>query len=188
MKFCSQCANPVVFEVPQDDNLPRHICRKCNTIYYQNPKVVVCTIPFWKSKNNTEILLCKRAIEPRWGLWTLPGGFLENNETTKEAAQRETIEEAGANIIVQNLFALMNLTYAQQIHLFYLAELQNLSFEPGIETIKAEMFTQKNIPWNEIAFSSTKKALQLFFEDEKKILAGICKLHSVDLKKPIITT
>ncbi len=185
MKFCSQCAYPVSFEIPPDDNLPRYICHQCKTIHYQNPKIVVCTIPFWKQSKNLSILLCRRAIEPRKGLWTLPGGFLENNETTQEAALRETVEEAGAKISLLDLFSLMNLTSVHQVHLFYLAELNSLSFAPGIETIEAKMFTEDEIPWDEIAFTSTKYAIKLFFEDKEKVLDKTYKLHSLDLKKLI---
>lgn len=185
MKFCPQCAHPVSFEIPAGDNLPRHICQHCKTIHYQNPKIVVCTIPFWKTEKGISILLCRRAIAPRYGLWTLPGGFLENNETTKEAALRETEEESGANIVLQDLFSLMNLTNAHQVHLFYLAKLKNLSFNPGIETLEVQMFTQENIPWEEIAFTSTKHAIELFFNDLEKALDGTFKLHSVDLKRLI---
>ena len=183
MKFCSQCAHPVSFEIPPDDNLPRHICHNCKIIHYQNPKVVVCTIPFWKNGKDISVLLCRRAIEPRQGFWTLPGGFLENNETTKEAALRETKEEAGADITLQDLFSLMNLTTVHQVHLFYLAELKSLSFDPGIESLEVQMFTQERIPWNEIAFTSTKYAIKLFFNDLENILNGTYKPHSVDLKR-----
>lgn len=185
MKFCSECAHPVVFEIPPDDNLPRYVCHHCNTIHYQNPNIVVCTIPYWKKENDISVLLCRRAIEPRKGLWTLPGGFMENNETTREAAHRETVEEAGANIAMQDLFALMNLPTVQQVHLFYLAELKNLSFAPGPESLEAQMFSAKEIPWHEIAFASTWHALDLFFANPEKATKGEYKLHSLDLKELI---
>jgi len=183
MKFCSQCAHPVVFDIPPDDTLPRHICKNCKTIHYQNPKIVVNTIPFWKEKSVLTVLLCRRAIEPRMGFWTLPGGFMENNETTEEAALRETIEEAGADIIVHDLFSLMNLPTVQQVHLFYLAGLKSLSFSPGLETLETQMFTEAEIPWDEIAFTSVGRALELFFSDQKKAINGESKLHSIDLKQ-----
>ncbi|MDR0933714.1 MAG: NUDIX hydrolase [Burkholderiaceae bacterium] len=183
MKFCSQCAHPVVFEIPPDDNLPRYICLNCKTIHYQNPKIVVCSIPFWNKEKEVSILLCRRAIEPRQGFWTLPGGFMENNETTREAALRETEEEAGADVVVRDLFALMNLPTVQQVHLFYLAELRRLSFAPGLETLETRMFTEREIPWSEIAFTSTRHAIEMFFSDPQKALDGQARLYSLDLKR-----
>lgn len=181
MKFCSQCAHPVIFDIPPDDNLPRHICPGCKAIHYKNPKIVVCTIPFWKKDKDISILLCRRAIEPRSGFWTLPGGFMENNETTREAALRETQEEAGAHVIVHDLFSLMSLPTVHQVHLFYLAELCDLSFAPGLETLETHMFAQKDIPWSEIAFASTKRAIELFFTDPDKQINGGSKMHTLDL-------
>lgn len=188
MKFCSECAHPVVFEIPPDDNLPRYICRRCKTIHYQNPKIVVCTLPFWQKDGEISVLLCRRAIEPREGFWTLPGGFMENNETTKEAAKRETEEEAGADIAMQDLFALMSLPTVQQVHLFYLAKLKSLSFAPGLETLEIQMFSQKNVPWHEIAFASTYHALELFFANPEKAVRGEYKPHSLDLKQLVTPT
>lgn len=183
MKFCSQCAHPVVFDIPPDDTLPRHICPSCKTIHYQNPKIVVCTIPFWKKEKDISILLCRRAIEPREGFWTLPGGFMENDETTREAALREIEEEAGADVVIHDLFSLMNLPTVQQVHLFYLAELRSLSFAPGLETLETQMFTQAEIPWHEIAFTSTRHAIELFFANPEKSINGQGKLHALDLKQ-----
>ena len=108
---------------------------------------------------------------------------MENNETTEEAALRETIEEAGADIIVHDLFSLMNLPTVQQVHLFYLAGLKSLSFSPGLETLETQMFTEAEIPWDEIAFTSVGRALELFFSDQKKAINGESKLHSIDLKQ-----
>ena len=188
MKFCSQCAHPVVFDIPANDNMLRHICPNCGTIYYQNPKIVVCTIPFWDKEEGVSILLCRRAIDPRQGLWTLPGGFMENNETTKEAALRETQEETGADVVVHDLFSLMNLPTAQQVHLFYIAELRHLSFSPGLETLEARMFTEEEIPWKEIAFSSTRHAIELFFADPERTVNERRKLHALDLKQLVYPT
>src|SRR6478736_5861287 len=118
MKFCSECAHPVSFFTPLNDNRPRFVCEQCGTIHYQNPKMVVGSIPVWETNGATHILLCKRAIEPRLGYWTLPAGFMENNETTAEAARRETVEEAGARIELQDLFSLLNVPHVHQVHLF----------------------------------------------------------------------
>ena len=112
MKFCSQCGSTVELRIPDGDNLPRFVCAKCNTIHYQNPKIVAGCIPEWED----QILLCKRAIEPRRGLWTLPAGFMENNETTADAALRETQEEAKAQaeIIDRKLHGLINFLKGKQ--------------------------------------------------------------------------
>lgn len=172
MKFCSQCAHPVVLGVPPDDHLPRHICQQCGTIHYDNPKIVVCTIPVWQRDGETRVLLCKRAIEPRYGYWTLPGGFMENKETTAQAALRETAEEAGARIELQGLHSLINLPAAHQVHLFYRASMLDLELSPGAETIEGRLFSRHEIPWSQLAFSTVKYALELFFEDAAKIARG----------------
>jgi ADP-ribose pyrophosphatase YjhB (NUDIX family) len=182
MKFCSSCAHPVAIEIPADDHLPRHVCSKCGAIFYQNPKLVVCTIPVWEQDGETKVLLCRRAIEPRYGLWTLPGGFMENNETTTHAALRETSEEAGANIEVISLFSLINLPSLHQVHLFYRSRLINLEFNPGPESLEVRMFSEAEIPWGEIAFTSVKHALEVFFDDVAKVKrGGTFGFHSHDI-------
>lgn len=182
MKFCSACAHPVTIEIPADDHLPRHVCHQCGTIHYHNPKLVVCTIPVWEQDGEFKILLCKRAIEPRYGLWTLPGGFMENNETTAHAALRETTEEAGANIEITALFALINLPTFHQVHLFYRCRLLNLEFNPGPESQEVGLFTESEIPWNELAFTSVRQALQTFFADLAKVKqGGQFGVHSHDI-------
>jgi len=185
MKFCSQCAHPLVFEVPPDDNFPRHMCKQCGTIYYDNPKIVVCSIPVWEESDEPRILLCKRAIEPRSGYWTLPGGFMENKETTAEAAIRETSEEAGAHIDLHGLFSLMNLPTAHQVHLFYRARLLDLEFDPGTETTEVKLFAKHEIPWRQLAFSTIKYALELYFDDHRKsVHGGNFGFHPVDILNP----
>lgn len=185
MKFCPTCAHPISIEVPPDDTLPRHVCRECGTIHYQNPKLVVCTIPTWEEKGETKVLLCKRAITPRYGYWTLPGGFMENKETTAEAALRETDEEAGAHIELLPLFSLINLPTFHQVHLFYRAALLNLTFNPGKESLEVRMFAESEIPWNDIAFVTVKQALHTFFEDLAKVKSGgEFGFHSHDIMGP----
>lgn len=182
MKFCPTCSHPVTVEIPADDHLPRHVCPECGAIHYQNPKLVVCTIPMWEQDGETKVLLCKRAIEPRYGLWTLPGGFMENNETTTHAALRETSEEAGANIEVISLFSLINLPTLHQVHLFYRSRLINLAFNPGPESLEVRMFSEAEIPWGEIAFTSVKYALEVFFGDVAKVRqGGVFGFHSHDI-------
>ena len=182
MKFCSSCAAPVSLEIPPDDHLERHVCSQCGTIHYQNPKLVVCTIPVWEQDGLIKILLCKRAIEPRLGLWTLPGGFMENNETTTDAAIRETTEEAGAHIEVQPLFALVNLPTHHQVHLFYRAKLLDLEFDPGPESLEVRLFSEDEIPWNKLAFGTVRHALRFFCADlVKGKTGGEFGFHSHDL-------
>ncbi|MFT5642495.1 MAG: ADP-ribose pyrophosphatase YjhB (NUDIX family) [Janthinobacterium sp.] len=169
MKFCSECAHAVELTVPTGDNLPRYVCASCETIHYQNPKLVVGSIPIWEQDGQLQILLCKRAIEPRYGYWTLPAGFMENNETTAAAALRETVEEAGANIEMGNLFSLLNVAHVHQVHLFYLARLVDLDFAAGIESLDVQMFSERDIPWDDLAFPTIRKTLELFFADRANI-------------------
>lgn len=172
MKFCSECAHAVELSIPEGDNRPRYVCVNCGTIHYQNPKLVIGTIPVWEDEGRLQVLLCKRAIEPRLGYWTLPAGFMENAETTADAALRETVEEAGANIEMGPLFALLNVAHVHQVHLFYLARLRDLEFAPGIESLDVQMFEQDRIPWDELAFPTIRKTLELFFADRVKIRKG----------------
>ncbi len=165
MNFCSDCGNPVSLAVPPDDNRMRHICGHCGTVHYQNPKLVVGSIPLWTGEGQPQVLLCRRAIEPRRGYWTLPAGFMENEETTEEAAQRETLEEAGARIALQGLFTMLNVPHVHQVHLFYRAELLDLSFSAGTESLEVRLFSEAEIPWEEVAFPTVWQTLQLFFSD-----------------------
>jgi ADP-ribose pyrophosphatase YjhB (NUDIX family) len=172
MKFCSECAAPVSLSIPAGDNRPRYVCASCATIHYQNPKMVMGTIPVWERDGELKILLCKRAIEPRYGYWTLPAGFMENDETTAEAALRETHEEAGANIELGKLFSLLNVARVHQVHMFYLATLVDLDFAPGEESLEVQMFTEAEIPWDELAFPTIRTTLELFFADRVKMREG----------------
>ena len=129
LKYCSNCAAPVVQRVPPGDNLLRFVCDECGEIHYQNPKLVVGAIPEWDGR----VLICKRAIEPRYGYWTLPAGFMENGESTGQAASRETLEEAGARIELAEPFSMLSVAQVNQVHLFYRARLPDLDFKPGEE-------------------------------------------------------
>lgn len=163
MKFCSKCSATITVKIPQNDTRERFICGSCNTIHYENPRNVVGTIPIWEDK----ILLCKRAIQPRLGFWTLPAGFLEIGESTNDGAERETFEEAGAKIQIGPLFSLLNVTHVGQVHLFYLAKMSNALFEAGVESIEVALFSEAEIPWNELAFPTVQKTLKWFFADRK---------------------
>jgi ADP-ribose pyrophosphatase YjhB (NUDIX family) len=174
MNFCSLCGASVTQLIPPDDNRTRHVCLACGEIHYQNPKLIVGAIPEWQDK----ILLCRRAIEPSYGLWTLPAGFMENNETTPEAAIRETLEEANAQISIGELYSLYNLPYINQVHLLFRAKLLNLDFSPGIESLDVELFDESDIPWDKIAFRPVKFTLQHYFADRK---LNNFKFHMADL-------
>ncbi len=165
MNFCSDCGHPVSLQIPPDDNRPRLVCNHCGVIHSQNPKMVIGSIPLWDHDDGGRVLLCRRAIEPRHGYWTLPAGFMENNETTAEAAARETLEEAGARIELQGLFSLLNVPHVDQVHLFYRARLLDLDFAAGTESLEVRLFHEAEIPWDELAFPTVSQTLRLFFAD-----------------------
>jgi ADP-ribose pyrophosphatase YjhB (NUDIX family) len=186
MKFCSECAHPITVAIPEGDNRPRFVCTNCGTIHYQNPKMVIGSIPVWEQDGELKVLLCKRAIEPRYGYWTLPAGFMENGETTSAAAARETEEEAGANVELGNLFTLLNVVHVHQVHLFYLARLVDLDFAPGIESLDVQLFSEHEIPWSDLAFPTIRTTLELFFADQHKIRAGgTYGFHTHDIVGPM---
>jgi ADP-ribose pyrophosphatase YjhB (NUDIX family) len=164
MKYCSNCGKEVAKAIPKDDDRERYICPGCETIHYQNPNIVTGTIPVWEDK----ILLCKRAIDPRYGLWTLPAGFMELDETTQEGAIRETLEESNARVEIQQLYTVINLPNANQVYMMFLSRLLDLDFSPGVESLKTELFTEDEIPWDELAFGTIKETLTHFFEDRKR--------------------
>lgn len=163
MKFCNQCGERVSLAIPPEDDRQRYVCEACAHIHYENPRIVVCTLPCFEDK----VLLCKRAIEPRYGLWTLPGGFLENGETTLEGALRETDEEAGARVAIQGLYTLYNLPHIDQVHLFFLATLLDLDFKSGRESLETLLFTQNEVPWDQIAFPAVGDTLRHYFRDRE---------------------
>ncbi len=175
MNFCSECGSAVVLRVPEGDSMPRHVCADCGTIHYLNPKMVVGCIPEWEDK----VLLCRRAIEPRYGLWTLPAGFMENGETTQEGAARETWEEAGARIEMGALYTLYNLPHINQVYLMFRARMLDLDFQPGIESLETRLFTEADIPWDEIAFRTVRATLEQYFNDRR---AGAFEFHFGDIR------
>lgn len=179
LKHCRSCGTAVVYRLPDDgDTKLRAVCPACNTVHYENPLNVVGTIPTW-GEDGAQVLLCKRNIEPRWGKWTLPAGFMEMGETTAEGAARETVEEAGAQFEMQALFALMNVVKVGQVHLFYRAKLLSDEFDPGTETIEARLFNESEIPWEEIAFKTVRETLRRYFSDRK---AGAFGFHVGDIE------
>jgi len=174
-KYCKNCGTAVVIRVPDDgDTRPRGVCPACSTIHYDNPLIIVGTVPHW----DDQVLLCKRNIEPRYGKWTLPAGFLEMHETTAAGAARETDEEAGAQIEMQPLFTVLNVARVGQVHLYYRAKLLSDQFNPGFETIEARLFNEDQSPWVEIAFLSVTEALKLYFADHR---SGQYAIHALDI-------
>ncbi len=159
----------MIYRTPDDDNRDRAVCTDCATIHYENPVNVVGTLPVFEDR----VLLCRRNIDPRRGLWTLPAGFMELGETTEQGAIRETVEEAGARIELDGLFSMINVVRAGQIHLFYRARMLDPSLDPGPETIEAKLFPEAEIPWDEIAFRTTRKTLECFFADRRTGAFGI---------------
>ena len=173
---CRQCGHPVERRIPDDgDTRERAVCPACHTIHYENPLNVVGTVPVWGDR----VLLCKRNIEPRWGKWTLPAGFMELGETTAQGAARETIEEAGAQFEMEDLFTVMSVPRVGQVHLYYRARLTSERFDPGHETIEARLFREEDIPWEELAFRTVRETLQRFFEDRRR---GRFATHAFDIE------
>jgi ADP-ribose pyrophosphatase YjhB (NUDIX family) len=174
IQHCRACGSRVAYRVPADDNRERAVCTACGDIHYENPINVVGTVPVW----GEQVLLCRRNIEPRYGLWTLPAGFLELGETTEAGALRETDEEAGARIELQGLFTVLNVVRVGQVHLYYRARLHDTDFAPGPESIEARLFHEHEVPWEEIAFRSVRETLELYFADRRR---GRFDLHCADI-------
>jgi ADP-ribose pyrophosphatase YjhB (NUDIX family) len=165
MKFCSACGSDrIELRIPEGDNLPRYVCGACGAIHYQNPKIVVGCLPEWDDR----VLLCRRAIEPRHGLWTLPAGFLENGETVVAGAVRETLEEASARVVVGDLYTMISLPQISQIYMVFRARLLDLDFGPGPESLEVRLFGEDEIPWEEMAFRTIGRTLRNYFLDRKQ--------------------
>jgi ADP-ribose pyrophosphatase YjhB (NUDIX family) len=177
MNYCSHCGQPVELRVPAGDNLARHVCVACATIHYQNPKIVVGCVP----EHDGQILLCRRAIEPRLGYWTIPAGFMENGETLQAAAARESWEEALARVDVGTLLAVVNVVHAQQVHIMFRATLPTADYGVGAESLEVRLYRPGDIPWPEIAFPSVEFALRRYLEDRERGLEG---LHLTDFDRP----
>lgn len=174
--FCRACGSAVQQRIPDDgDTRERAICPACHTVHYENPLNVVGTIPVF---HDGRVLLCRRNIEPRWGKWTLPAGFMELHETTAQGAARETDEEAGAQFTLGPLFALLNVPHVGQVHIFYRAILLSDIFQPGHETLEARLFTEEDIPWEELSFRTVKETLVRYFSDRRSGQFGV---HCVDI-------
>ncbi len=174
MKYCSNCGQKVQFGNIEGDHLPRFHCLDCGTIHYQNPRVIVGCIPVWEDK----IMLCRRGIEPQLGLWNVPGGFMENNETVENGAAREMLEETHAQVRIVGLQSVFTVLHVNQVHLHFIAEMQDLNYQTTPESTEIQLFTEGDIPWKDIAFASNYFALKRFFEDRK---LGVQRTHRGNL-------
>lgn len=162
--FCSQCGNRLTRLVPPDDNRERDVCNHCGAVHYRNPLIVVGTVPVW----NNQILLCRRAIEPRYNTWTLPAGFMELSETTSQGALRETDEEAGADVTLGDLFTVLDVPRVNQVHMYFLATANSERLDPGPESLEARFFNLDQIPWDELSFRTVSHTLKIYLEDSAR--------------------
>lgn len=178
MNYCSNCGQPVTLRTPPGDHLPRFVCDACGVVHYQNPKLVVGCIP----EHEGRVLICKRAIEPRLGYWTIPAGFMENGESTQDAARRECWEEALAEVEIGSLLAVVHVLHADQVHVMFRATLPVPSFGAGAESLEVMLCDEAEIPWQDIAFRSVDFALRRYFDDRRR---GVEDHHftSLDLRK-----
>lgn len=178
MNYCSHCGAPVQYIVPPKDNRARHVCTACGRIHYENPRMVVGCLPLWEDR----VLLCRRAIEPRLGLWTLPAGFMENHETAREGAMRETLEEAGARVEILDLYSLISVPDINQVYLLFRARLLDLNFAPGEESLEVRLFREAEIPWDKLAFRTVRTTLEHYFAD---LRTGSFPLHQGDIDRRV---
>lgn len=163
MKYCSQCGDSVTHKIPEGDNRLRFVCGSCDIIHYQNPRIIAGCLPIF----GDQVLLCKRAIEPRKGFWTLPAGFLENGETTADGAMRETVEEANAHVEIDNLYTVFSLPHISQVYMFFKATMPKPEFSAGTESLEVELFDEADIPWDELSFPAITQTLEHYFNDRK---------------------
>ncbi|WP_320837310.1 NUDIX hydrolase [Zhongshania sp.] len=162
MNFCSNCGAKLIQQIPADDNRLRHVCPQCEVIHYVNPKVVVGCLPI----AGDQVLLCRRAIAPRIGSWTIPAGFMENGETMLDGALRETLEEAAAKVKDEALYRLFDIPHINQVYVFYRGDLDG-DFGVGPESLESKLFSEADIPWSELAFPIVTDVLTEYFEDRK---------------------
>ena len=169
VKYCAQCGAPVVRKIPPGETLLRYVCEACQIIHYQNPKIVAGCIPEWGDR----ILLCRRAIEPQHGFWTFPAGFMENDETTEQAAARETLEEAQAEVEIGSLYAVFTLTHVNQVYMVFRGRLRTPRFEAGDESLDVELVHPDKIPWEQLAFPVIQETLNRYVEDLRRGHFGV---------------
>ena len=164
MNFCSSCGSRLASKVPRGDDRMRFVCADCGTVHYENPKIVTGCLPVWKDS----VLLCKRAIKPRRGYWTVPAGFMELDETIQQGAERETWEEARARVEIQAPYSMFNLPHVNQLYIIFRARLQKPEFSPGPESMDVRLFREEEIPWDELAFGTVRQTLKFFFADHRR--------------------
>lgn len=177
MNFCSHCGHSVVWKYIELQGSNRHYCPSCNQIHYINPKIITGCLPYYEDK----VLLCRRSIEPEYGKWNLPCGFLENGESIEHGARREAFEEAGIKPQIEKLLTVYNVLHCGQAYFIFLAKLPDLNFVCGQESLEVKFFTKENIPWDELAFSSNKFALKKYLSKQKSLTPFFA---SVDQNKP----
>jgi ADP-ribose pyrophosphatase YjhB (NUDIX family) len=163
IKFCNACGSAVTHRIPEGDSLARAVCDSCGAIHYVNPKIVVGCLPVLGDR----ILMCKRAIEPRYGLWTLPAGFMEVNESAAEGAAREALEEANAKVEIEDLYTVYSIPHISQVYMMFRARLLDPDVSPGIESLEVKLVTEDEIPWDQLAFAMVKRTLTHFLEDRR---------------------
>lgn len=178
LHYCTQCATPLARIIPPDDSIVREVCLQCGSVHYQNPRNVVGVVPVWEDK----ILLCKRAIEPRYNTWTLPAGFMELKETTAEGALREADEEAGVQLELGNLFTLIDVPSAGQVHMYYLAKVLSPELNPGPESLEAQFFALDEIPWEGLSFRTVSSTLRHYINDKNN---GVFSFHNYALGEKV---
>ena len=177
IRFCQSCGAEVTHRIPEGDTLTRAVCDACNTIHYQNPKMVVGCLATYDDR----ILICKRAIEPRYGLWTLPAGFMENNESASEGAAREALEEANARVEIEDLYTLYSIPHISQVYMMFRARLLDPDVSPGVESLEVKLVREDEIPWDQLAFQMVRRTLEHFLEDRRK---GVFVPHFGDIRPP----
>ena len=178
IRYCTQCGSGNInFTIPEGDSYQRYVCADCSFIHYQNPNIVAGSLII----HDDQVLLCKRAIEPRKGRWTLPAGFMENHETVAEAAQRETWEEARARVKLHQLYTIFNLPHINQVYMIYYGELDGDKFAAGPESLEVSLFTLDEIPWDQLAFATIRETLKLYCKDVER---GKLGLHCGDIVRP----
>ena len=169
MNFCPVCSSAeIVKKIPEGDNREREVCNNCGEIFYTNPNIVTGVLAY---TDNDELILCKRSIEPRHGYWTLPAGFLENQESIEEGALRETEEEAKLRVSNVKLFTVLSVPHIDQIYTFFTGKVVNYDLGPTPESSEVKLFKYDDIPWDELAFPTVIKTIKLFLEhgDDKII-------------------
>ena len=177
IRFCNSCGAAVTHRIPEGDSLERAVCDACGIVHYQNPKLVVGCLPVYGDR----ILICKRAIEPRYGLWTLPAGFMENNESAPEGAAREAMEEANARVEIEDLYTVYSIPYISQVYMMFRARLVDPNVFPGPESLEVKLVTEDEIPWDQLAFRMVKLTLEHFLEDRRR---GVFTPRFGDIRPP----